>query len=345
MKYKVTVITPCYNVEETIRRELNSLINQTMDFNDIEVILYDDGSVDNSKKIIKEYCENYENITAIFGSENRGPGFGKNNCLEKATGEFVFFLDADDEFDLEMCDKLYSTAKSDDADIVACGILRHDNYNITKKSLQFDASKSLENTEDKVTFINKNIFYLNDNLTTHCLFKLKIIKENNIKFLETYYAEDIYFKAIYRIHTKKLVYLKNYFGYIHNAYTDSITNNIDLDDLNKIQDVHLKILEEVREYDVDLAYLFQSHIACSLIRLYVLNLIKSPKNEVIDFLKRMREFEIDIKFNHIDNPLINVLNNLILREKYDSAYAYLHVLRTIYNSKILRKTYRLFSKK
>lgn len=339
------MITPCYNVEETIRRELNSLINQTMDFNDIEVILYDDGSVDNSKKIIKEYCENYENITAIFGSENRGPGFGKNKCLEKATGEFVFFLDADDEFDLEMCDKLYSTAKSDDADIVACGILRHDNYNITKKSLQFDASKSLENTEDKVTFINKNIFYLNDNLTTHCLFRRKIIKENNIKFLETYYAEDIYFKAIYRIHTKKLVYLKNYFGYIHNAYTDSITSSIDLHDLNKIQDVHLKILEEVREYDVDLAYLFQSHIACSLIRLYSLNLIKSPKKEVIDFLKRMRDFEIAINFTHIDNSIVNILNKLILKEKYNLAYIYLHILRSIYKSKMLRKIYRLFSKK
>ena len=301
MYYKVTVITPCYNVEETIQRELNSLINQTMDFNNIEVILYDDGSVDNTKKIINEYSEEYDNITAIFGTENRGPGFGKNKCLEKATGEYVLFLDADDEFDLEMCDRLYSTAKSENADIVACGVLRHDKLNITKKKLEYDDSKSLENTEDKVTFIGKNIFYLNDNLTTHCLFKQKIIKDNDIKFLETYYAEDIYFKAIYRIHAQKLIYLKKYFGYIHNAYTDSITSRIDLNDLNKIQDVHLKILEEVKKYDVDLAYLFQNHITCSLIRLYALNLIKSPKNEVISFLKRMREFEIAINFNHINN--------------------------------------------
>lgn len=345
MNYKVTVITPCYNVEETIQQELNSLINQTMNFNEIEVILYDDSSVDNTKKIIKEYSKKYGNITAIFGTENRGPGFGKNKCLEKATGEYVLFLDADDEFDLEMCERLYSTAKFENADIVACGILRHDTLNITEKSLEYDASKSLENTEDKISFIDKNIFYLNDNLTTHCLFNQKIINDYNIKFLETYYAEDIYFKAIYRIHARKLVYLKKYFGYIHNAYTDSITSSIDLNDLNKIHDVHLKILEEVKKYNINLAYLFQNHITCSLIRLYALNLIKSPKHEIILFLKRMREFENAITFNHIDNTIVNILNKFILKEKYNLAWIYLHFLKTIYNSKILRNIYRLFSKK
>lgn len=342
MNYKISVIIPCYNAENTIQRTVNSIINQTIGFNNIELLLYDDASIDNTKKLIKEYSENYENIITIFGTENRGPGFGKNKCLKKASGDYILFLDADDEYDKEMCDTLFSTAISDKADIVSCGVLRYDNINVSKIHMNYDASKAIVDNENKVIFIDENIFYLNDHLATHCMFKKDIIKKNNIHFLDTYYAEDIYFKAIYRIHSKKVVYLKNYFGYIHHAYTDSITSHIDLNDLNEIHNVYLKILEEIENYDLDLPYIFQGHIVCSLIRLYALNLIKSSKKEVITFLRRMRMFEIAINFKHVNSPLINILNKLILKERFNLAYLYLHFLRFLYHSKILRKIYRGF---
>ena len=346
MDYKVSVIIPCYNAEETISRAINTIIHQTLGFNNIELILYDDASIDNTKEILTEYSENYENIITIFGTENKGPGFGKNKCLKKATGEYILFLDADDEYDYDMCNKLYSTAKFDNADLVSCGVLRYDKINTSKINLNYDDSKAVQNTENKIIFINQNIFYLNDHLSTHCLFKLDIVKNNNIKFLETYYAEDLYFKAIYRLHSKKAVYLKNYYGYIHHAYTDSITSNVDLTNLNEIHNVYLKILDEMKKYDLDLdlEYIFKGLITCSLIRLYALNLIKSPKIDVINFLKRINEFEMTVPFSNMGNPLINVLNELILKEKYNLAYIYLHLLRAIYNSKMLRKISRLFSK-
>lgn len=340
MNYKVSVIIPCYNAEGTIERTINSVVNQTLGFENIELLLYDDASTDNTKNLLIEYSKNHKNIITIFGVENKGPGFGKNRCLEKASGEYVLFLDSDDEYEQHMCDKLYSTAKSENADLVSSGILRHDNINVSKRSLKFDATKALENTEDKVTFINNNVFYLGDHLATHCLFKFEIIKENNIYFLETYYAEDIYFKNIYRIYSKKSVYLKNYFGYIHNAYTNSITSHIDLNDLNQIHEIQLKILEELKKYDLDLSYIFRPHIICSLIRLYSLNLIKSPKNEVIDFLKKIRDFEIDINFSYEGDLLINILNSLLLKERYNLAYIYLHLLKILYNSKTIRKLSR-----
>ena len=341
MNYKVSVIIPCYNVEDTIQRAVNSIINQTLGFENIQLLLYDDVSTDNTKQLLKDYSKNYENIYAIFGSVNKGPGFGRNKCLNEAFGEFVMFLDADDEFDLEMCDKLYSTAKFENADLVCCGVFHQDNITTTKRSLKYDAKKSLENTEDKIVFMGKNIFYLNDHLSTHCLFNMDIVKNNNVHFLEIYYAEDIYFKDVYRCYSNKVVYLKNYFGYIQHADVDSITDAIDLNDLNNIFDVFSKILDEVNRFDLDLAYLTKDHIMSSLTRLYTLNLIKAPKIEIISFLKRIRALELRINFNYSLGFLINILNFFIMHEYYNLAYAYLHFLRLMYNSNILRRLYRL----
>lgn len=344
MDYKLSVIIPCYNAEETIQRAINSIINQTLDFEDIELLLYDDASLDNTKKIIKKYSETNENIVAIFGDENKGPGFGKNKCLEKSSGEYVLFLDADDEFDQDMCYKLYSTAKLDNADLVSCGVLRYGNTKISKVILEYDDTKPIEDNEEKAIFINKNIFYLYDSLSTHCLFKREIIKKNKVYFLNTYYAEDIYFKSIYRLYSKKAVYLKNYFGYIHHAYTNSITSNIDLIKLHSIHNVYLKILKKMENCDLDLARIFKGYIECTLIRLYSLNL-ESSKNEIIDFLKIIREFEISVKFNYsLNHVIINILNKLIIKERYNLAYIYLSFLRATYNSKMTKNTYRLFLK-
>lgn len=343
MNYKISVIIPCYNAEKTLKRALISIINQTIGFENIEILLYDDASKDNTKKIIEEYSKNYTNILGFYGEINKGPGFGRNKCLENSTGEYMLFLDSDDEFDSKMCEKLYLTIKSENADFVSCGMLRHDNIEISKRSFEYDFTKASENYNEKIIFIDKNVFYLKDSLSTSCLFKQEIIKKNNIRFLEAYYSEDLYFKAIFKTYSKKAVYLKNYFGYIHHAYTDSITSDIDLNDLNEIHDVQLKILKEIRKFNLDLAYMFKGHIACSLIRLYALNLLKSQKKEIINFLKRMREFEIDINFHYSFDPLINILNNLIMKEQYNLAYLYLHFLRVLYNSKNLRKIYRSFS--
>lgn len=340
MNYKISVIIPCYNAENTIKRALTSIINQTFGFNNIEIILYDDDSKDNTKKVLTEYSKKYKNITVLFGEENKGPGVGRNKCIEKSTGEYLLFLDADDEYDLQMCKKLYSTAKSENADYVSCGFLRYDNIEVKEKSFEYDITKAAENSEDKIIFTDENIFYLKDSLSTACLFKQEIIIKNNIRFLKARYSEDVYFKAVFKTYSKTAVYLKKYFGYIHHAYTDSITSHINLVNLNEIHDVQLEILKIVEPYDLNLAYMFKGHISCSLIRLYSLNMLKSPKKDIIAFLKRIKDFEDIINFNYSIDPLIDILNNLILQERYNLAYFYLHFLKILYSSKILRKIYR-----
>ena len=98
--YLITVICPTYNCEKYIQRTINSIINQTIGFENIELIFVDDCSTDSTKNIIAEYSKEYKNIVPFFLKENHGfPGFGRNVGLEKSTTEFVMFMDNDDELD------------------------------------------------------------------------------------------------------------------------------------------------------------------------------------------------------------------------------------------------------
>ena len=99
MSYKISVITPVYNAEKYLETAINSVINQTIGFENIELILVNDNSTDNSGKIIDEYCEKYENIIGIHLPENSGfCGRPRNVGMEISTAPYLVFLDADDEY-------------------------------------------------------------------------------------------------------------------------------------------------------------------------------------------------------------------------------------------------------
>ncbi len=90
---KVSIIVPVYNVEKYLSTCLDSLINQTL--KDIEIICINDGSTDNSLNILNEYAQKDTRIIVI-NKENSGPGSCRNLGIEKATGEYIQFVDSDD---------------------------------------------------------------------------------------------------------------------------------------------------------------------------------------------------------------------------------------------------------
>lgn len=94
VKGRVSVIIPVYNAEKFISEALDSVFAQT--YKDIEIVLVDDRSRDNSADIIKEYMKNNQNIIYYLQPTNQGAGAARNKALELATGEYVAFLDSDD---------------------------------------------------------------------------------------------------------------------------------------------------------------------------------------------------------------------------------------------------------
>ena len=117
---KVSVIVPVYNVEAYIARCLDSLVNQTL--NDIEIVVVNDGTKDNSQAIIDEYVKKYPKKVFSYIKENGGLSSARNYGIKKAHGEYIGFVDSDDYVDTDLYEKMYNEGKKEKAEIVGCGV-------------------------------------------------------------------------------------------------------------------------------------------------------------------------------------------------------------------------------
>lgn len=116
---KISVIVPVYNVKKYIHKCVDSIINQT--YKNLEIILVDDGSLDNCGKICDEYAKK-DNRIRVIHKENGGLSSARNAGLEVATGEFIGFIDSDDFIAPEMYETLYNSIKTDGTDLAVCKI-------------------------------------------------------------------------------------------------------------------------------------------------------------------------------------------------------------------------------
>ena len=117
---KISVIVPVYNVEAYIAKCLDSLVNQTID--DIEIIVVNDGTKDNSQEIIDEYVKKYPKKVFSYIKENGGLSSARNYGIKKAHGEYIGFVDSDDYVDTDLYEKMYNEGKKENADVVGCGV-------------------------------------------------------------------------------------------------------------------------------------------------------------------------------------------------------------------------------
>lgn len=128
---KLSIIVPVYNSGKYLYKCINSLLSQTLD--DIEIILIDDYSVDNSLNIVTNYQKLYpEKIKVLRNYENKGAGYSRNKGLIIAAGEYIGFIDSDDHIEPDMYEKMYVTAINNNDDIVVT--------NMDLKYLGFDLS-------------------------------------------------------------------------------------------------------------------------------------------------------------------------------------------------------------
>lgn len=117
--YKISIIIPVFNVEEYIEDAFNSLLNQSIGFENLEVIFVDDASTDSSSQIIDEYSNKYDNVISIHLENNSGDaGRPRNVGMDNATADYLMFLDPDDVFTINACEILYGEITGDDLDIV-----------------------------------------------------------------------------------------------------------------------------------------------------------------------------------------------------------------------------------
>lgn len=196
--YKVSVVIPIHNASSYLRNTLTMVCNQSL--KEIEIILVENGSEDNSKEIIEEFSKRDARITAIsIGSSN--PGDARNRGVLLARGQYLQFLDADDEFANNMLQEAYYRAYDSSADIILFGMnekeLNGDVKLVPNKYLTVGGR--LSGTEINLNDITP---YLYDKM-----FYLDYVKQNMLVNLEQFVGEDAYFTYTAILGTTKIVSL------------------------------------------------------------------------------------------------------------------------------------------
>ena len=241
--YKVSVIICCYNASDTIERCFESVKKQTIGMSELQCIFVDDGSDDGGvtwekmKAIEKSYPDN---VLIIRCSENGRLGTASNIGLKYASGEYLQFLDADDELESYALEKLYLLAEEYQTDIVQyCHTLiyRDDRrINKAKKEGLF----IINSIEDRIPFLNSSLVTYG---RTNKFYKLSFVKMVDSHFAEgVYYEEPLFVYPLFLYASR--VYLLNIGYYIYYLHDNSIVTSKAGNNLLDHPNVQLQLLEE-----------------------------------------------------------------------------------------------------
>ena len=216
--YKISMIIPTFNVEDDLKRAIDSLINQTIGFEYIEVILVDDFSTDNTRQVILDYSGKYENIKYIFLESNSGSaGRPRNIGIKNASADYIMFLDNDDEYVPEACKILYDKIIETDVNMIIC----------SKTNSLYSVNDKPKEINETAKFIEVNVLENPDMLfSPHTnyggamwskIYKKSFLLKNNIRCLEEL-PEDVYFMHQCYYFNPNILFLTNLSLYNHYFY-------------------------------------------------------------------------------------------------------------------------------
>ena len=247
---KVSVIIPVYNSEKYLDRCLKSLIKQS--YSDIEVIIVDNGSKDNSIEIIKEYSKN-DNRIKFYICDTSGASAARNLGLDKSSGEYGLFVDSDDYVSIDYIEKMIGLVKSKKT-MALCN-----NQEIWNNKI--DERKLFENIDNKMLIkedVIKEIASGRAGLICSKLINLSIVKENNIQFdTNIKLSEDLLFFLDVAKYTEEFIHINESLYFYDRRNENSITrrylenaweNQIYV--LNRVEQILYQV--NVKEEDKDL---------------------------------------------------------------------------------------------
>ncbi len=233
MEPKVSIIIPVYNAEKYLERCFESILDNT--YKNVEIIPVNDGSKDDSQKIIDSYKRKYPDIFFPIVQENQGIGITRNNGLKSATGDYIMFMDNDDFIDPDYIAMHVGELKNDDYDMVISGYKRVNDEN----KILFQVR--LQDEYDWSRYVNIAPWAR--------LYKAEFLKQNDIKFLKTPILEDVYFNLPANTLAKKVKVI-DYQGYNWYYNSKSVSNNIS-EKMKKVDMIalinkHYEVLNEKR---------------------------------------------------------------------------------------------------
>ena len=344
MDYKVSVIIPTYNAENSIRDAIDSIVSQTLGFENIELIVVDDNSSDNTGAIINEFASLHENIRPFFLKDNSGSASrGRNVGIDNASSKYVMFLDQDDRYVDDVCEVLFNGIEGSNLDIAMCNHKTVLNSRFEDVS-QLDQDYSfMRESHIKNESLFKNIYMWDK------IFRLEFLKENGIRCPEGMLSEDMVFCVNAYLNTSEIINFPEYYGYLYNirdSKEDSSTSNsITKEKFDKLLEGYYETIDLFKGKDKGclIPCVMKTHYITLISSFIVLDVDENGK---MDCLERIYEFR---KYAHINYELneswANAFDRNIEKRNFKRVILYSKIFKLFYNLDFLRKVYRKFYNK
>lgn len=322
--YKVSVIVAAYNIQDYIVKCLDSIANQT--YRNLEVIVVDDGSSDNTGKLADEFAEN-DNRFIVIHKENGGVSSARNRGIDAASGDFIGFVDGDDTIEVDMYEMLVNNAVKYDADISHCGYKVIENK---KETLFYDTKQII--IQDR----KKGLLDIFEGILIEPSLGNKIFRRNivgNIRLDESIKInEDLYFNVLLFDKSNKSIFEDK--AKYHYIKRDNSATNTSLNNIRKVIDP-LKVYDMIEDfYKMDTEILPYAKKMKIERNINIYNLLTLEKNTELKKLKKQIRHYIKLSKNEVKN------NNKVTKKTRFMVYGIIYI-RFIYD--LIYKLY--FNKK
>ena len=227
--YELSVIIPVYNVEKYIAQCLDSIVNQSIGIENIEVIIVNDATPDNSMEIVEEYASRYPSIKVINNEQNMGQGRSKNRGLEEVTSDYVTFVDGDDFISEYTYENSIKKIKSSNSDLL---MYNWEFYREDGKTEPFSIHKPYFNEDRIITSLEEYPeFVFMTSSWNKIYFKelFNYLKFPNCKYDDNGVAIETFINA-------NQIYFNNEVTYFYRKNKDSITQLINMDNIEGLVD-------------------------------------------------------------------------------------------------------------
>ncbi len=231
----ISIIIPCYNVENYINRCFTSLKNQTLGMDNMELIFINDASTDATLERLKEYEKQYpQSVMLINLEKNVGQGAARNIAFEYASAPYVGYVDADDFVDDTMYEKMFSAIEEQNCDFVECDwdFFADEQIGFTKSAFEITC-KGYQDFSDyavKEAYIIEQLFFTS---MWNKLFRKDFLEQNHVYCLEGLKYEDMFFCYLAMLHAKSYYHINEYlYHYFQNqngtVQSRAITHQLDM---------------------------------------------------------------------------------------------------------------------
>lgn len=341
MNSLVSIVVPTYNCEKYIENCIESIVIQS--YKNIEVIIIDDGSIDNTYEIIKKYITKDKRIK-YFTQENSGPSVARNKGIEKSNGEYLIFVDSDDIIEKIYVEKLLNRIKSNSFDIACCGYIDKSKYGVVKLN-DFWINKDILNKQEFLECVCNGV----GGVLWSKIFRKDIIIENNIRMNpKIFMSEDLIFILEYCKYINKVGVINEYLYHYNRLNDSSISSNIDINYLEN----YILLINKISELLTELKFNFDKINKIKVLKVQDLinkvlisetykYLKLKDKKRFISNLKLILENDFIKKYkNQIsNNNILNRISNILIINKKYVILLYLSIL-IIYLRRIKDKVLR-----